>query len=95
MILLLIVALLAFAIIGVATAGNNKGDYNDFEAKYSKHNLKIVSGDYPCCDCSYFYDGKIDSYPFVPNEERPHPPCCRNKHRCLEDKSKCYIHDNL
>lgn len=93
MILLLIVALLAVAIIGIATTGDNS--HSDFEIKYSKHNLKIVNGDYPCCDCSYFYDGKIDSYPFVPNKERPHPPCCINKNRCLEDKSKCYVHDTL
>lgn len=94
MILLLIVVLLAFAIIGIATAGNGE-NHSDFETKYSKHNLKIVNGDYPCYDCSYFYDGEIDSYPFVPNEERPHPPCCMNKNRCLEDKSKCYVHDRL
>ena len=93
MILLLIIVLLAFAIIGIATTEDNS--HSNFETKYSKHNLKIVNGGYPCCNCSYFYDGEIDSYPFVSNEERPHPPCCRNKNRCLEDKSKCYVRDTL
>lgn len=94
MILLLIVAILAIAIIGIATTGSNSSN-SDFEEKYKKHNLKIVKGDYPCCDCSYFYDGAVDSYPYVPNEERPHPPCCMNRNRCLEDRNKCYVHDNL
>ena len=92
--LLFIVVLLSIAIIGIATAGE-KSSYADFEERYSKHNLKVVSGTYPCSDCSYFYDGKIDSYPFVPNEERPHPPCCRNRHRNLDDRTKCYVQDRL
>ena len=92
MTIFLIIVLLATVIIVAATVRNNKNNHSDFEAKYG---LKVVDGDYPCCDCSYFYDGKFDSYPFVPGEERPHPPCCNNKSRCLEDKSKCYDHDRL
>jgi hypothetical protein len=54
MILLLIVVIFAIAIIGIATAESNSSN-SVFEEKYKKHNLKIVKGDYPCCDCSYFY----------------------------------------
>lgn len=89
--LILLVIILAAAIIGIATAENDSSS-NSFEEKYD---VKIVNGDFPCSDCGWFYDGNIDSYPFVPSEERPHPPCCTNKRRCLENRKKCYEHDNL
>lgn len=91
--LLIIVTLLVLAIIILIARVRNKGNGCDgFEKKYG---VKIIDESHPCINCAYFYDGTVNFDPFVYDEDRPHPPCCTNIRRCLEDKTKCFHLDTL
>ena len=94
---MIVICLLVFITLSIFIIGAclDCGNTNDFEIKYSKYNVKVINPDKLCWNCSYFYDGTIDSYPYVSMDDRPHPHCCANKNRCLENKSKCYVRDNL
>ena len=89
---LLVFVLLAILIVAV---GLYSSDMDDFEIKYSKYDVKVIDADELCWSCSYFYDGRVDSYPHVSMDDRPHPHCCVNRKRCLENRSKCYVRDTL
>ena len=93
---ILVFVLLAILIVAISFSS----DMDDFEMKYSKYDVKVLDADELCShelcwNCSYFYDGRVDSYPHVSMDDRPHPPCCVNRRRCLENKSKCYVRDTL
>lgn len=93
---MIVICLLVFvlSVILIVAVGLYSSDMDDFEIKYSKYDVKVVA-DELCWSCSYFYDGRVDSYPYVSMDDRPHPPCCINRKRCLENKSKCYVRDTL
>lgn len=93
---MIIFSILVFALwVIFVAAAICSGNKDDFETKYSEHDIKVINPDKQCWNCASFYDGKIDAYPFVSVDERPHPPCCVNRKRCLKDKSKCYVRDTL
>ena len=92
------VIVLAVLVVILAVSVTSESGSEGFEAEYSRrsgYDVKVVSGKDPCCNCSYFYDGKIDSFPYVEMKDRPHPPCCINRHRNMSDKSKCFVRDLL
>lgn len=93
---MIVICLLVFVLFAILiVVGLYSNDINDFEIKYSKYDVKVIDANELCRNCSYFYDGIIDSYPHVSMDDRPHPHCCVNRKRCLENKSKCYVRDTL
>lgn len=93
---MIVICLLVFVLLAIhIVAVSFSGDMDDFEIKYTKYDVKVIDPDKLCWNCSYFYDGRVDSYPHVSMDNRPHPPCCVNRKRCLENKSKCYVRDTL
>ena len=96
---MVVICLLIFVLLAILVVVDlHSSDINDFEIKYSKYDVKVIdaiNANELCWNCAYFYDGIIDSYPYVSMDDRPHPHCCVNRKRCLENKYKCYIKDNL
>lgn len=91
----LLLSAIAYVIVCMTIERMKKDRLDKFEKKYSIHNVKIVEEKYPCYNCAYFYDGKTSKYPFINNEDLPHPPCCVNSRRCIDNKIDCYIKDVL